>query len=99
MQVLSLEGALIGDSGAVALANALTLSSTVINVDIRSCLPTHRSCKHSSLSPEEIASDGADPEKITKIGLIALKGAITERKKEVGGSLRIIGDVDFDKLS
>jgi hypothetical protein len=93
-QVLSLEGGTVGDSGAVALANALTQSSSSIDtLDIRSCLPTHRNCAHSSLSIDE-AAGASDPNKMSRVGLLALKEAVTARRNS-GHPLKAIGDIDF----
>ena len=93
LKVLSLEGGSVGDEGAQALAAALEMSSSIVTLDIRSCLPTHRNCLHSSLSMDEVAG-ASDPGKMSRVGLMALKDAVSARR-ERGLPLKIIGDVDF----
>jgi len=93
--VLSLEGGTVGDRGAVALAGALSSSRSLTTMDIRSCLPTHRNCAHSSLSLDDATAAGQDPDKMTRIGLLALAAAVSERGKGDGPALKVLGDIDF----
>jgi hypothetical protein len=87
----------VGDTGAVALAAALVKSISVDTLDIRSCLPTHRNCAHSSLSIDE-AAGAPDPNKMSRVGLLALKDAVAARR-ESGKPLKAVGDIDFGSAS
>lgn len=82
----------------MALAAALAKSTTVASLDIRSCLPTHRNCAHSSLSVDEAAELPADPGKMSRVGLLALRAAVAARR-EVGPPLKAVGDVDFESAA
>ena len=90
---LSLEGGGIGDKGVEALATPLARSDSAIkSLDIRSCLPTHRSCSHSFLSAED-AADFDGKTTLSKRGIDALRHAIAARGGS--GSLKVVGDVSF----
>mmetsp|Transcript_31151 Transcript_31151/g.69962 ORF Transcript_31151/g.69962 Transcript_31151/m.69962 type:complete len:325 (+) Transcript_31151:217-1191(+) len=98
LKVLSLEGGTIGDEGAQALAAALAISQSVTMVDVRSCLPTHRGCSAGHLTEEDVANGAeVDPEKMTTVGLNALKGAVAKRASSSSApSLKIVGDIKFN---
>jgi hypothetical protein len=100
-KVLSLEGGTVGDKGAVALAEAISMSKSITTMDIRSCLPTHRNCVVGHLSAEDFdnsspSSSSSDPDRITSVGLLALKKAVVLRFQDKSSSdVRVIGDIKF----
>mmetsp|Transcript_6187 Transcript_6187/g.8003 ORF Transcript_6187/g.8003 Transcript_6187/m.8003 type:complete len:210 (+) Transcript_6187:81-710(+) len=108
LKVLSLEGGSVGNTGAMSLAQGLIISKTLIALDIRSCLPTHRNCfvghlttndfKDSSTSSDSDSdsSDSSDPNKMSNQGLLALKNAVLLRFQDKDKpDLKVVGDINF----
>lgn len=95
LQVLSLEGGSLGDSGAIALASAIARSVTIVALDVRSCLPTHRNCKAGQMTQDEASGVGSG--KMSEKGFAALIEAVGKRRSDGGPLLKVTGDIDFTK--